>query len=442
MDAKAVTAKEKMFWALGLGGLFFLAYGGTNYVSAGLEGLPSLYMPWEREIPFIDWMIIPYMSLDVFFVASLFLTVDRRELLGHAGRILMALIVSCALFLIYPMQFGFTRPDTSGLYGWLFTVLAADLPYNQCPSLHVSFSLICWPLVRRMSTGWGRRILAPWFVLIVASTLTVYQHHFIDVIAGVIVGLLTMHTIPLKDGASATRDRQSLRLTVRYTMASSALIALAAMSRGWAWLLLHPALSLALVASAYASGRADFLQKRHGRYCAVIWILFAPYLLGTHAVWHYYRRNIPAWNRLEDGIFFGRRVSRSESIRLKENRIRAVLDLSPEVSESGEWGDVDYFHLPMLDFASPDMKTIYSAVEFIKRHRTGVYIHCSLGLSRSVLVVAALLISEGMSHPDAIARVADVRSGILVGQYARTALRRFSENHNDCRTAGAGVGYA
>ncbi len=238
-------------------------------------------------------------------------------------------------------------------------------------------------------------------------------------------------TTKLNDASPTIRDRQSLRLTGRYTTASSALIALALMSRGWGWLLLYPALSLALVASAYASGRSDFLQKRQGRYCAVVWILFAPYLLGTYAVWHYYRRKIRAWSRLEDGVFFGRRLSGSEVIRLKEHRVSAVLDLSPEVSESGQWGDVHYRHLPMLDFASPDIATIHVAVDFIKRHRSGVYIHCSLGLSRSVLVVAALLISEGMSNPDAIDHVAGVRSGIVVGQYAKKALQRFSEDHDN-----------
>ena len=128
------TRTEKLFWALGLGCLFFLIYGGTNYLSAGLEGLPSLYLPWEEKIPFIPWTIVPYMSLDLFFIISFFWIRDRRELYGHAGRIGMALGISCILFMLYPMQFGFVRPETSGLFGWLFNILSVDLPYNQCPS--------------------------------------------------------------------------------------------------------------------------------------------------------------------------------------------------------------------------------------------------------------------------------------------------------------------
>ncbi len=49
------TRREKFVWTLGLGGLFLLIYGGTKHLSAGLQGLVSLYLPWETDIPFVPW---------------------------------------------------------------------------------------------------------------------------------------------------------------------------------------------------------------------------------------------------------------------------------------------------------------------------------------------------------------------------------------------------
>ncbi|WP_275099381.1 dual specificity protein phosphatase family protein [Sedimenticola hydrogenitrophicus] len=414
------THWEKLFWALGLGGLFFLVYGTTNSLSAELNGLPSLYLPWEERIPFLGWTILPYLSLDIFFILSFFWLRDRRELYGHAGRILLALGISCLLFLLQPMQFGFVRPETSGWVGGLFNLLTLDLPYNQCPSLHVSLSLIYWPLVRRMADGWGRSLLGLWFWLIALSTLTVYQHHFIDLVGGLLVGLLVMHTIPLNDAPGAVVNRQSARMAIRYGAGALAALALALLSRDWewGWLLLYPILTLALVAGAYAGGRADFLQKRHGRHCLVTRLLFAPYLIGTHLTWRYFRSRVSPWNHLSDGIYFGRRLTASEAARLKQLGVGAVLDLAPETAETKRWGELHYHHAPLLDFATPDRQALQAAVRFIRQHRTGVYIHCSLGLSRCALVAIAYLMSEGMSLESAYRYTREHRSGIVLDDYA------------------------
>ncbi|MCP3662291.1 MAG: hypothetical protein GY696_07310 [Gammaproteobacteria bacterium] len=416
------TNKEKLFWALGLGCLFLLVYGGTNTLSANLNGLPSLYLPWEEKIPFLSWMIIPYMSLDIFFIASFFWIKDRRELYGHAGRILIAIGISCALFILYPMQFGFVRPEASGLVGGLFNILSVDLPYNQCPSLHISLSLIYWPLVRRISNGWFRKSLGLWFWLIALSTLTVYQHHFIDIIGGAVVGLLIMHTIPLNKGYKAVINRQAGYMGIRYLAASLTMFILAWLIQGYGWILIYPFLSLALVASAYISGRADFLQKRHGQHCGIIWLLFSPYLLGTKLSWQFYKKRIEPWQHLKEGIYFGRKLTTVEVHALQDHRITAVLDLTPEMAESSTWGNVKYQHIPMLDFATPENNAIQAAVEFIKKHRNGVYVHCTLGLSRSALVIIAYLLTEDQSLEKALSCVRKKRSGIVLGDYALEAL--------------------
>ena len=88
-------------------------------------------------------MVIPYMSIDLFFVAAPFLCRDRRELATFSRRITLAILVGGACFLLMPLKLGHERPRVDGwlgaLFGWFF---AADLPYNLCPSLHIALRTI------------------------------------------------------------------------------------------------------------------------------------------------------------------------------------------------------------------------------------------------------------------------------------------------------------
>jgi membrane-associated phospholipid phosphatase len=151
---------------------------------------------WERHIPFMPWTIVPYWSIDLLYGLSFLLCRSVQQVDRHALRLLTAQLLSVACFLAFPLTFSFARPATDGLFGGLFDALAGfDQPYNQAPSLHISLLVIIW-----VRFAGASRARAPavdlWAALIAASVLTTYQHHFIDLPTGALVGLLCLWLWP------------------------------------------------------------------------------------------------------------------------------------------------------------------------------------------------------------------------------------------------------
>lgn len=72
MDEKRLTIQLKIKAALACWFIFSLIYNGSAYYASNLEVVPSFVISFERYIPFIPWMIIPYMSSGVFFCHFVF----------------------------------------------------------------------------------------------------------------------------------------------------------------------------------------------------------------------------------------------------------------------------------------------------------------------------------------------------------------------------------
>lgn len=416
-------------WALCMGGLFFLVYGGVNGFTATLTEVPSAHFDWEREIPFVQWMIVPYMSIDLLFVGAFFLCKDRQGLRILASRIGFAILVSAVCFVLFPLQFSFERPETDGIPGVLFSFLALDQPYNQCPSLHVSLGLILWQIYGTSIKGAGRYLIALWFVLIGASTLMVYQHHFVDLVGGALVAGLSVYAIPRNGSTLFNATPRHLRLSARYAGLVVICAGLASLLQGYAWLLLYPAWSCALVATAYATNNKGFLRKSGGRYSWSSKVLFAPHLVGVRCTWFYYARKGQAWSEVAPGLLIGRRLKDDEVEDLLNEGVTAVLDLAPELGESRRLERMTYQHVPMLDLVPADGKSLGSCLDFIESNlgRGKVYIHCSLGYFRCVAVAAAYLVTRGKQLDDALAVIRAKRDRVIGSRPLYRAVQAFNE---------------
>ena len=124
--------------------LFLIVYGWCNWFTAQRASVPTLFFEWERSIPFfVPLMIVPYMSIDLFFVAAPFLCRSERELAAFSKRMAAALLIAGLCFLLFPLRFAFERSPLTGWLGAFFDWFGGiDRPYNLLPSLHIALCLI------------------------------------------------------------------------------------------------------------------------------------------------------------------------------------------------------------------------------------------------------------------------------------------------------------
>jgi len=186
-----VRRSKALLASAGLSILFLIVYGGCNWITSQRSNVGTFYFEWERQIPFVPFMILPYMSIDLFFVAAPFLCRTDRELSILAKRIAFAIAVAGICFLLFPLRFAFPRPHADGWLGALFDWFRGmDAPHNLLPSLHAALMLILIDVYMRNTRGVLRIAIVVWFVLIALSPMLTYQHHIVDIAGGfVLAGL-------------------------------------------------------------------------------------------------------------------------------------------------------------------------------------------------------------------------------------------------------------
>ena len=422
------TLKTSLLKLALVGMLFYASYGLSNHYAASLAYVPEVAFAWERNIPFWEWTILPYWSLNLMYAAAFFLCRNAREQNRYVARLVSAQIVATTCFMLFPLHFGWPKPPTDGLWGVMFDSLVAfDLPYNQSPSLHIALSIIVGAFY------WTRfpKIRLPillWQSLIALSVLTTYQHHFIDVPTGALLGWLVLWAIPqrgvspfrrrslsvvqpdnqtgrlktneesfarTREASSreaktspATRSRE-IKIAMLY-LAGAVLSALPSLFGGaWLWML-WVSVSLSVVAFAYLTGNAAVFQKQaDGRLSAAATILLLPYLAGVRLNMAYWLRGKAKTARVRDDVLIG-------SVSGISDDLPAVLDVCAEYPHPRYRGV--YRVLPLLDMVAPSENDLVQAallLEALRRQHGKVLTCCALGYGRSAAVVLTWLLVYG-----------------------------------------------
>ena len=419
--------RRGLAWLLFLAPFFFLSYGFANHVAAERDVSETLSFAWERGIPFIPWTIVPYWSIDLLYGLSFLLCRDKQQVDRHALRLLTAQIVSVSCFLLFPLRFGFERPAVDGFFGAMFDALMGfDKPYNQAPSLHIGLLVIIRARFAEVAPRSYRWLVHAWTVLIALSVLTTYQHHFIDIPTGALVGFLCLWLWPdsgrppLAEWLPArTPDRR--RMAIRYGLGALAAGLAGILLGGGALWLLWLAAALGLVGLIYAVPGANGFQKEQGRHSMAAFALLAPYLAGAWINSRLWTHRQPQPDLIADGVWLGRMPTSRD---MWHGGYRSLVDLTAEMpAPSGDW---QYFCLPWLDLVAPEPEHLAEAarrIEQARRHGP-VLVCCALGYSRSASAVAAWLLLTGRasSVTEAETLLRARRAGIVFGPAHRRAL--------------------
>jgi protein-tyrosine phosphatase len=422
----------------GLSVLFLIVYGWTNWFTAQRSNVPTLFFEWERLIPFVPLMIVPYMSIDLFFVAAPFLCRDDRELATFAKRIAAAILVGGLCFLLFPLRFAFERPHAAGWFGAFFDWFRGmDQPYNLLPSLHIALRTILADTYARHSRGILRYASNLWFVLIGLSAVLTYQHHVMDVVAGFALGVYCLYFFP--ESAARTPAVPNRRVGSYYLIGTFILASLAVLWWPWGAVLTWPTMSLGLAAIAYfRSGQSTF-RKQNGRLPWTTWWALGPVLLGQEISRLYYRPKCRAWDELTPRVWIGGVLSGKEAAVAVRKGVTAVLDLTAEFSEAEPFRSLIYKNIPLLDLTAPTLAQLEESAAFVdEQSKSGVvYMHCKIGYSRTAGVAAAYLLRAGAVRTvaEAIEFVRRARPTIVIrpeiaavlNEYARTLSPRLLE---------------
>ena len=408
-----------------LGPFFFGSYGLATWVASQWAHVGVVVFGWERHIPLLPWTIIPYWSIDLLYGVSLFLCSTRTELWTHVRRLLTVQAVAVTCFLLVPLRFSFERPVLDGVPGVLFAVLAGfDKPFNQVPSLHIALLVVLWAFYDRHSPRWARWPLHGWFALIGVSVLTTWQHHFVDVPTGALLGFASLWAWPDSGpsplaGLRLARCPRRRRLAWRYGLGAVLAAALALGIGGAGLWLLWPAVSLGIIALAYAAvGPALFQKGEDGRLSLAATWLLAPYLLGARINTRLWPGDGRPHAPLCDGVSVGRLPGTAAGF-------GALVDLCAELPGPAVPGGA-YAAVPMMDLVPPPparLRDAACAVEAARRHGT-VLVCCALGYSRSAAVAATWLLMTGRAADveAAVAQVARARPNLVLDAAARASI--------------------
>ncbi|MEN3942822.1 phosphatase PAP2/dual specificity phosphatase family protein [Prosthecobacter sp. SYSU 5D2] len=406
--------------------VFLVIYNASNWLTGLRPDVQTAAFAWERMIPVVEWMIVPYWSLDAFFVVAPFLCRDRNELQVLKKRLVLTNLVAGACFMIIPLELAWQRPQvTEGMFAsWFGAIQAMDAPHNLFPSLHIVLRTIMAVHYARHSSGIIRMMLHVWFSLIGISTLLTWQHHLVDVLGGFLLAAVIFHVIPDAHERKAAVNR---RIGFYYLGAAFVLLLACQMNMPWSLLLSWPAAALGTVSAAYFGAGALVLGKNKGRLPVMTQWLLAPWFIGQEISWWWYRRQSAKWDQLTPRVWMGSVPDHDAAYEMVQDGVTHVLDLTAEFEAPKAFRDLPgYRNIAVTDLTAPTQEQLFAAAAFIEKARKDgiVFVHCKAGYSRTAAAVGAWLLQSGGTTEAALAQMKEARPGMIIRPEVVKALRQ------------------
>ncbi len=302
--------------------IFAIFYSLTNSYSAAVfvsypERIHNLAMSYDINIVFIASMIIPYSWSLILFVVSFFMVGTDKQLSNLTSRLTIATLLACLVFYLFPARFSFIRPLTYDwtAFGYQFLQLT-DKPFNQFPSLHVSYALILsyslWDVVtatnsQKITVFAYRVLLSNICILIIISTVFTYQHHLLDILGGMLLASVVLlivdklhNMLVLKYLTVAIAGFILIAITGFFVaeFANSYWIDYLGLAIATYWLASFMILAYIYQINDILANKRWFKKTNQGKLTLSTWLKFAPLLFAYKLmakVGNYYTKSLPAY---------------------------------------------------------------------------------------------------------------------------------------------------
>lgn len=397
MDKKAAVSTRLLWLALSYL-LFIIIYNSSAWYALHFQKSDSFVFDFEKNIPFLEWMIIPYMTSGLLFTLAFFFCSSQKDLILLTKRINFTTILSGLFFFLFPLKFSFVKPqiDSDFLNPFFHFLITWDSNYNQAPSLHIGYAVIFWFIIsKEFKNSILRVMLQIWILLLCISTLTVFQHHFIDIITALLLSCVTFFIFP-------ENKNRNYRIGLVYCFFSllfslTALLIYQYISNFGLWIL-WISLAVFLVGTAYYNSNPRFLKKEDGSINFFKKIIYFPYLFTYRIIWRFARKNtINPVTEIVPQIFIGAKLN-SKQAKAFINEQTYIIDLSAEAEEIDFIRHQSkYFSKPLLDIGSIKDEELETIVYLLKEIHSNIkpdekiFIHCLMGYSRSVFITVYFL---------------------------------------------------
>lgn len=150
---------------------------------------------------------------------------------------------------------------------------------------------------------------------------------------------------------------------------------------------------------------------------------------------HSYRKfiGVPThrYSEITPQLFLGGQYSRRGFSILKKRGITGIVSMRMKAKKDlPDIGTMHFLHLPTKDWHAPSIKHLKQGSKFIRKELENggkVYVHCASGEGRGPTMVAAYLISTGLTVDDALKQIAAVRKFIRPNKEQVGRLKEFFE---------------
>lgn len=395
MESKDIKLKIQSFlWMIISYLIFIFFYKTAGIYTSNLESVPSFYLPWEKNIPFIPWLVIPYMSSGVFFVIIFLLCKTKESLYRLVKQINSITIISSIAFFIFPLKFAFEKPEIKNCFLSIFFQFfeRMDNSFNQCPSLHISYAVLFAVVFQKEIKNKVKYIFHIWFLLMGLSTLFIYQHHIIDIISALLLVIFILFIF------SEKVNERNRKIGFIYFLLSVIFLSTGIIFFNWSIILFFPSLTFFLIGKAYIENNSSFIKKE-AKITLYNKIIYFPYLFCYNILWKFFRKyERNPWKEIVPNVFIGSKLNDRQVKEFILNKKIIIIDLSAEAEENmllKEKGE--YYSFPLLDICNFNEDVFLSALKLVleKYKNLGknekIYIHCLMGYSRSTALGAAFL---------------------------------------------------